>query len=108
MPTKTSNVIIAAACLLLALAAPALAADAEAIREAHRAAAEAYLNSYDSGTMLSGELVHNGSVGTFDALFWSPEYEYSSHDVADLIHGKTRLKDWLETVPEPPALEPQE
>ena len=29
-------------------------------------------------------------------------------DVADLIHGKTRLKDWLETVPEPPALEPQE
>ena len=47
-------------------------------------------------------------VCPFDALFWSPEYEYSSHEVADLIHGKTRLKDWLETVPEPPALEPQE
>lgn len=44
-------------------------------------------------------------VCPFDALFWSPEYEYSSHDVADLIHGKTRLKDWLTTVPEPPALE---
>ena len=44
-------------------------------------------------------------VCPFDALFWSPEYEYSSYDVNDLIHGKTRLKDWLTTVPEPPALE---
>lgn len=47
-------------------------------------------------------------VCPFDALFWSPDYEYSSYDVADLIHGKTRLKDWLKTVPEPPALESQE
>jgi len=45
-------------------------------------------------------------VCPFDALFWSPEYEYSSYEVADLIHGKTRLSDWLQTVPEPPALEP--
>jgi len=44
-------------------------------------------------------------VCPFDALYWSPEYEYSTYGVEDLIHGKTRLKDWLSTVPEPPAIE---
>ena len=42
-------------------------------------------------------------VCPFDALFWSPEYEYSELKIADLLHDKRRLGEWFETVPEPPA-----
>ena len=44
-------------------------------------------------------------VCPFDALFWSPEYEYSERSIADLLHDKDRLTDWLETVPPAPAVE---
>ena len=44
-------------------------------------------------------------VCPFDALFWSPEYEYSEFKIADLLHNQEKLGEWLETVPEPPALE---
>ena len=44
-------------------------------------------------------------VCPFDALFWSPEYEYSETNIADLLHDKRRLGEWFETVPEPPAFE---
>jgi NADH-quinone oxidoreductase subunit I len=44
-------------------------------------------------------------VCPFDALFWSPEYEYSEYRIGDLLHDKERLTAWLETVPEAPALE---
>ena len=44
-------------------------------------------------------------VCPFDALFWSPEYEYSEPRIADLLHDKDRLGEWMETVPEAPALE---
>ncbi len=44
-------------------------------------------------------------VCPFDALFWSPDYEYSEYKISDMLHDKERLTDWLETVPEPPALE---
>jgi NADH-quinone oxidoreductase subunit I len=44
-------------------------------------------------------------VCPFDALFWSPEYEYSEYGISDLLHPKERLLEWLKTVPEPPALE---
>ena len=44
-------------------------------------------------------------VCPFDALYWSPEYEYSEHSLADLLHNKEKLTDWLATVPEAPALE---
>jgi NADH-quinone oxidoreductase subunit I len=44
-------------------------------------------------------------VCPFDALFWSPEYEYSELNIADLLHDKRRLGEWFETVPEPPAFE---
>jgi NADH-quinone oxidoreductase subunit I len=39
-------------------------------------------------------------VCPFDALFWSPEYEYSEFKIADLIHDKSRLSQWFSTVPE--------
>ena len=45
-------------------------------------------------------------VCPFDALFWSPEFEYAEHDVRDLLHEKDRLRDWTWTVPPPPALDP--
>ena len=44
-------------------------------------------------------------VCPFDALFWSPEYEYSEVRIADLLHDKTKLGEWMETVPEAPELE---
>ncbi len=44
-------------------------------------------------------------VCPFNALFWSPEYEYSEQKIADLLHDKEKLTEWLATVPEPPALE---
>ena len=39
----------------------------------------------------------------FDALFWSPEFEYAEFDIVDLLHEKDRLRDWMWTVPPPPA-----
>ncbi len=44
-------------------------------------------------------------VCPFDALFWSPEYEYSEAKIADLLHDKDKLGQWMATVPEPPPLE---
>ena len=44
-------------------------------------------------------------VCPFDALFWSPEYEYSEPKIADLLHDKAKLGEWMETVPEAPELE---
>ena len=44
-------------------------------------------------------------VCPFDALFWSPEFEYSELDIRDLLHEKDRLGQWMATVPPPPALD---
>ena len=44
-------------------------------------------------------------VCPFDALFWSPEYEYSEFNMGDMLHDKERLDDWLKTVPEAEGLE---
>ncbi|REF37141.1 NADH-quinone oxidoreductase subunit I [Thermasporomyces composti] len=42
-------------------------------------------------------------VCPFDALFWSPEFEYAATDIRDLTHEKDRLREWMWTVPPPPA-----
>lgn len=42
-------------------------------------------------------------VCPFDALFWSPQFEYAETDIRDLLHEKERLGGWMETVPPPPA-----
>ena len=42
----------------------------------------------------------------FDALFWSPEFEYAEYDIRDLLHESGRLGDWMATVPAPPAHDP--
>ncbi|HET6531818.1 MAG TPA: NADH-quinone oxidoreductase subunit I [Actinoplanes sp.] len=39
----------------------------------------------------------------FDALYWTPEFEYAEFDVRDLLHDKNRLGEWMPTVPPPPA-----
>ena len=44
-------------------------------------------------------------VCPFDALFWSPEYEYSEFAMGDMLHDKERLDEWLKTVPQSPSLE---
>ena len=44
-------------------------------------------------------------VCPFDALFWSPEYEYSEFRLADLLHDKDRLGEWMLTVPDNEAYE---
>ena len=41
----------------------------------------------------------------FDALFWSPEFEYAEYDIHELIHEKERLEEWTYTVLPPPPLE---
>ena len=45
-------------------------------------------------------------VCPFDALFWSPEFEYAETDIHDLTHERDKLREWLWTVPAPPALDP--
>ena len=44
-------------------------------------------------------------VCPFDALFWSPEFEYATHDIMELTHEKEKLEEWTYTVLPPPALE---
>jgi NADH-quinone oxidoreductase subunit I len=44
-------------------------------------------------------------VCPFDALFWSPEFEYSEYDMGKLLHEKEKLREWMDTVPPPPALD---
>jgi NADH-quinone oxidoreductase subunit I len=44
-------------------------------------------------------------VCPFDALFWSPEFEYSTYSIRELTHEKEQLRVWMDTVPPPPALE---
>ncbi|HYY12039.1 MAG TPA: 4Fe-4S binding protein [Kineosporiaceae bacterium] len=42
-------------------------------------------------------------VCPFDALYWSPQFEYSEFDIRDLLHERERLAGWAEGVPPPPA-----
>ncbi len=44
-------------------------------------------------------------VCPFDALHWSPEFEYAEVDIGELVHERDRLREWLWTVPPPPALD---
>ncbi len=44
-------------------------------------------------------------VCPFDALFWSPQFEFAELDIKDLLHEKDRLGQWMRTVPPPPALD---
>ena len=44
-------------------------------------------------------------VCPFDALFWSPEFEYSEYDIVELTHEKEKLEEWTYTVLPPPELE---
>ncbi|WP_369015804.1 NuoI/complex I 23 kDa subunit family protein [Actinocrinis puniceicyclus] len=45
-------------------------------------------------------------VCPFDALEWSPEFEYAEFDIKELLHEKDRLREWFWTVPAPVALDP--
>ncbi|GIL25661.1 NADH-quinone oxidoreductase subunit I 2 [Actinocatenispora comari] len=45
-------------------------------------------------------------VCPFDALYWSPEFEYAEYDIRDMVHESDRLGEWMPTVPAPPAHDP--
>lgn len=45
-------------------------------------------------------------VCPYDALFWSPEFSYAETDIQELTHERGRLRDWMWTVPPPPAHDP--
>ena len=38
-------------------------------------------------------------VCPFDALYWSPEFEYAEYDIRDMMHESDRLGEWMATVP---------
>ncbi len=42
----------------------------------------------------------------YDALFWSGEFGYPETGIAALTHERDRLRDWMWTVPPPPAHDP--
>ncbi|HEX9774553.1 MAG TPA: 4Fe-4S binding protein [Actinomycetota bacterium] len=44
-------------------------------------------------------------VCPFDALFWSPHFEYSTDDITELTHEMPTLGEWMKLVPPPPALD---
>jgi NADH-quinone oxidoreductase subunit I len=44
-------------------------------------------------------------VCPFDALFWSPEFEYAEYEIDLMTHEKERLEEWTYTVLPPPAIE---
>jgi len=44
-------------------------------------------------------------VCPFDALFWSPEFEYAEYEIVELTHEKEKLEEWTYTVLPPPSLE---
>jgi NADH-quinone oxidoreductase subunit I len=44
-------------------------------------------------------------VCPFDALFWSPHFEYSTPDIEELTHEMDTLVKWMDFVPPPPPLE---
>jgi NADH-quinone oxidoreductase subunit I len=44
-------------------------------------------------------------VCPFDALFWSPHFEYSEQDITALTHEKDVLGGWMDLVMPPPELE---
>ncbi|MBC9956257.1 NADH-quinone oxidoreductase subunit I [Yimella sp. cx-51] len=45
-------------------------------------------------------------VCPFDALYWSPHFEYAETDIRELLHEKERLGEWMVTVPPPAAIDP--
>lgn len=44
-------------------------------------------------------------VCPYDALFWSPEFEYAEHDITELTHEMERLNDWMYKVLPPAPLD---
>ncbi|NUS72043.1 MAG: NADH-quinone oxidoreductase subunit I [Corynebacteriales bacterium] len=42
-------------------------------------------------------------VCPFDALFWSPEFDYVETDIREMLHEKEKLQSWVATVPPPPV-----
>ena len=46
-------------------------------------------------------------VCPFDALFWSPEFEYAETDIHELTHERDNLREWMWTEPAPTPHQPR-
>ena len=44
-------------------------------------------------------------VCPFDALWWSPEFEYAEYSIDGMLHEMDKLREWADTVPAPPPLD---
>jgi NADH-quinone oxidoreductase subunit I len=44
-------------------------------------------------------------VCPYDALFWSPEFEYAEYDITNLTHEMPKLEEWMYRVMPPPPLD---
>lgn len=44
-------------------------------------------------------------VCPYDALFWTPEFEYAEHEIVNLTHEMEKLSDWMYTVLPPIPLD---
>ncbi|HEV8116687.1 MAG TPA: NADH-quinone oxidoreductase subunit I [Acidimicrobiales bacterium] len=74
-------------------------------REGGKPSSWNYLDRFDidySLCMYCGICVE---VCPFDALHWTPEYEYSDLTIEGLLHDMQRLGEWEATVPEQPDYE---
>lgn len=80
----------------------ALPAETEGGRERSRNVLDRFAIDY-SLCMYCGICI---DVCPFDALFWSPEFEYAATDIDDLTHEMDQLREWMWTVPPPPANDP--
>ncbi len=74
-------------------------------KEGGRARVRATLDRFDIDYALCMYCGICVEVCPFDALYWSPEYEYSEYEMGLMMHDMDRLQDWLATVPEQPGIE---
>jgi NADH-quinone oxidoreductase subunit I len=70
------------------------------------------LNVLDRFAIDYGQCLYCGicvEVCPFDALHWAPEHDYpgtGADAVAELVHERDRLGQWVAQVPPPPPLDP--
>jgi NADH-quinone oxidoreductase subunit I len=89
-------------CIYIESSKETLPAEVEGGRERSRNVLERFAIDF-SLCMYCGICIE---VCPFDALFWTPEFEYAEYQIAELTHERDVLREWMWTVPPPPAADP--